>query len=149
MLVLNRLVPGDWRDVKPQDAKIFDPSLWLVNPSLPFKAPHPSHWMVEPGTDNVILRPSEDIETDDAARSINRRDAIADRFDREQSLMRALAMTLLDELNNRADDFNALRDSILDASSLADVKAAGGAIQPRQTRTAQQLKAAIRARLDN
>jgi hypothetical protein len=64
-----------------------------------------------------------------------------------QSLSRALALLVLDEFNAHTDTTNAILTAIGNANTLAEVKAAVGAIVPLPTRTQQQLIDALKAKI--
>lgn len=68
-------------------------------------------------------------------------------LDRTESILTAFALLVLDEFNAHAAALNAIRQAAADATSLADFRARMTALQPRPERTADQLKAAIRAKL--
>lgn len=76
-----------------------------------------------------------------------RLDAVAGEFDDVDAVERATALVLLGELNLHADAFAAILAAAAGAASLAAFKTAMAAITPVPHRTAQQLKAAIRAEL--
>jgi hypothetical protein len=63
------------------------------------------------------------------------------------SVVRGLALVMLDELNQHAAQLNALRDVMVNASSLATVRSAASAIPAYPTRTVDQLKSAIQAKM--
>jgi hypothetical protein len=68
---------------------------------------------------------------------------------REVRLARALAATLLDELNLRSVSFNALLAQIAAATSLADLKSRVAAnVEAYPTRTMPQLRASIESKID-
>jgi antirestriction protein ArdC len=63
------------------------------------------------------------------------------------SVVRGLALVMLDELNQHAAQLNALRDVMVNASSLAAVRSAAQAITAYPARTVDQLKTAIKAKM--
>jgi hypothetical protein len=65
----------------------------------------------------------------------------------EGSVVRGLALVMLDELNQHAAQLNALRDVMVNASSLATVRNAAQAISAYPTRTVDHLKTAIKAKM--
>lgn len=76
------------------------------------------------------------------------RDTVADEIERAESYTRAFALLVLDEFNDTALKINEILDAIDAATSLAEVKTNIGAIADRQSRTAAQLKTALRAKLN-
>ena len=74
--------------------------------------------------------------------------AALDRLEERQSLLlRALVLTLTDELNSHAAKLNALLTAIDSGATLAQVKANVAAIADYPTRTAGQVRAALKAKL--
>lgn len=63
--------------------------------------------------------------------------------------LRALALVILDELNLHAAKLNAILTAIDSGSTLAQVKANIAAIADYPTRTAAQIKTAVRGKLDS
>lgn len=77
------------------------------------------------------------------------KDATANEFDDVNSMVRAMALVTLDELNRHNVQIAAILQAATDATSLATFKAAMANIQPLAERTPAQLKAAVRAKLGN
>lgn len=92
------------------------------------------------------------LAVDDAAAEANatdlRRDSVADELlSSDITLVRALGLTILDELNNHADKINEILDAVDAATSLADFKAQVAAITDYPQRTPAQLRNAVRSKL--
>lgn len=85
----------------------------------------------------------------DAADLAAYRDSLSDTIDRPETYERAFALVVLDEFNAHADRINDILDAIDSATSLAEVKAAVGVIANLPSRTASQIKTAIRSRMDD
>ena len=67
----------------------------------------------------------------------------------EPCLLRAIAATLLDELNGHADKINAILSAVDAASSLADLKTRIGLIADYPQRTLAQAKTSILNKIDS
>ena len=83
----------------------------------------------------------------DATERDAQRDNVSNEIDRVEDIVRALALTLLDELNNHADKMNEILDAADNATNLADFKARMGAISNYPQRTIAQLKTVLRNKL--
>lgn len=83
----------------------------------------------------------------DAANLQSGRDAASARMDNVEDIIRALALTTLDQLNAGSAKTNAILDAIDAATSLADLKAGIGAIANLPIGTSAQMRDAIRAKL--
>jgi len=91
----------------------------------------------------VTDKPAEEI----AREAEERRDEAATAFDREEDLLRASALVLLDELNLHAERIASILQAAGSATSLSTFKTAMAAINPVPQRTPAQLRTAIRAKL--
>ena len=98
--------------------------------------------------DVVSLADQATRDSIDAAELSAARDAIADEIDQTQSYTKAFALSVIDEINDLSDKINGILDAIDNATNLSSLKSAVGAITDRPTRTAAQLKTAIRNKLD-
>lgn len=76
----------------------------------------------------------------------SRRDEQTAAFDNLEDLIRAVALTLLDQHNTERTTVNALLTAIDNAANLADLKTAVAAIADLPTATPAQLKTAVRAK---
>lgn len=85
----------------------------------------------------------QEIDDFEAAQLANR----TANYDRVGGDTRALALLILDEINMHATRFNALRQAILDAGSLAEVKTLVGEVPTMPTRTTEQLRKAFENKL--
>jgi hypothetical protein len=83
----------------------------------------------------------------DAARREQMRDEVIQQVDNLEDVVRALMLTLIDEFNNHTAKTNAILTAVDTASNFAEVKANYAAITDLPTRTAAQLRSAIRAKL--
>jgi len=130
-------------------ADSFDVSEWLVDPDLTnVQGSPPHHWLVI--NDEVVLKDQAGIDAADLAFNTGRANAIIEQFSDKRSIVRAVVLALVDILNDRATDFNTLRQGIEDATSLASVQAVAAGITPQNdTITPIQARNFIRARLDN
>lgn len=92
----------------------------------------------------VVDRPAEEIEAERGSRI----DEIAAQFDRGDDIVRFAVLVIMDELNLHSDRLASVLQAAAGASSLAAFKTAMAAIPPIPRRTAAQLRAAIRAKMD-
>lgn len=83
----------------------------------------------------------------DAAQLNASRDAVTAEIDRVENVLRAIVLTIRDELNLHADKINAILTAIDGAATLAQVKAAILLIPDYPQRTIAQLRATVRAKL--
>lgn len=83
----------------------------------------------------------------DAAQLAAARDAAAAQLERQEDILRAFMLIVLDEFNLHAQKVNALGTAIVQGASLAANKTAVGQIGAAPERTEQQLRDAIKARL--
>lgn len=77
------------------------------------------------------------------------RDRVTTQFDNTEDIVRALALVVLAELNSHTVTINAILAAADGATNLATFKSAVAAITDQPTRTAADLRAAIRAKLGN
>jgi hypothetical protein len=98
-------------------------------------------------TDHIEEMDAGEKATTDAALLTAARDSVAARLDGVERIERAFALMLLDELNAHSLKINAILDAIDAAGSLAALKTSVAAIADQPTRTAAQLKTALRGKL--
>lgn len=72
---------------------------------------------------------------------------VEDEFARLNNIIRALALMIMDEFNRHSAVHTAILQAAANSSSYGAFRAAMGQIQPVPTRTAAQIKAAIRSKL--
>lgn len=142
--VLSRTPPYQYlRSVNDPDYDVAD---WIFNPDMSATVGFaPRYWTVTGDIVSVVDQAARDAI--DAAALEARKDSIADELDATQTIMRAFAETVLDELNAHADKINGILDAIDAANNLADVKAAIGAISDYPQRSLAQLKTTVRGKL--
>jgi len=119
---------------------------YIENPDLSAVVGVPSrYWVI---TGDVITEMSQaEKDAVDAALLQAARDAVASQVDGVEDIIRALALTLLDELNNHADKINAILDAADTAANINDFKSSMLAITDYPQRTIEQLKTTIRNKL--
>lgn len=78
-----------------------------------------------------------------------RKAAIVTQFDNVDAIVRLAVLVIMDELNRHATKTGDILQAAADATSLADFKARMGTISAVPQRTAQDLRNAIEAKLDN
>lgn len=142
--VVSRAAPYQYlRSVNDPDYPTVD---WIHNPDLSAVAGFSTiYWTVS--GDNVLLLDQAARDAIDAAILRASRDATAATLDQVEDIMRAFALTVLDELNLHAERITAILDGIDAAANLAAVKTAIAAIQKVPQRTVGQLKTALRGKL--
>ena len=119
---------------------------WIYDPDLSAVAGEPSkYWIITNDVVTLMSQPLRDAV--DAAEEVARLDSVADELDRTQSILKAFAEVLVDELNNRADANNAVLAAAASATSLATFKTAMAAISDTPQRTLAQIKTAARNKL--
>jgi 1,6-anhydro-N-acetylmuramate kinase len=109
-------------------------------------AGHPSRYWVITG-DVVSLMSQTEMDAVDAAILDANREATASRMENVEDIIRALALTTLDDLNLHAARITAILDAIDQNSTLATIKTAIAAIPDIPQRTGAQLKTAVRNKL--
>jgi len=119
---------------------------YIENPDLSNVVGVPTrYWTI---TGDVITEMSQaEKDAVDAALLQAARDAVADQIDQVEDIIRALALTLLDELNNHSLKINAILDAADNAGNLVGFKASMLAIADYPQRTIEQLKTTIRNKL--
>ena len=141
--VLNRATKEYLASANTPDFPVSD---WIINPDLSAVRGFDLRYWVISGDAVSLMSPAE-RDALDAARETSRLDALAAEIEQQQTIMRAFAEVLLDELNRHALKMNALLDGIDGASNLAGMKAAAGAITDHPTRTLRELRDGIRSKL--
>jgi hypothetical protein len=124
---------------------LYKPDLSAVE-ITPGKYWHTRYWNIVAGV--ISLMSAGERAGVDAAMLSARRDSIVDELVTPETLWRNFALELVDELNRHADRHDALRDAIINANNLADVKQAMGAITDFPQRTAAQLRDRVRIKAD-
>lgn len=121
---------------------------WIHDPDMSAVDGFPSRYWTITG-DTVSLMSQAERDAVDAALLVANRDALADEIDQVESFMRAFALVLLDEFNDVSATLNSLLTAIDNSTNLNSLKADVAAIADRPIRTAQQLKTAVRNRMDS
>ena len=120
---------------------------YIEEPDLSGVAGQPVKYWVVTG-DVISLADASTRQAIDAALVSDARDALADEIDTVETFARAFALVMLDEFNATASKINEILDAIDAANNLSQVKANIAAIADRPTRTAAQLKTAVRNKSD-
>lgn len=142
--VLSRATPHVYlRSVNDPDYPGAD---WIHNPDLSAVAGYETRYWVVTG-DVVSLMGQGARDAVDAARLAAQKDETAAALEEAQTTLRGFAEVLIDELNRRADDFNAILDAAANATSLASFKIAMGQIRQQPQRTLGDLRTALRNKL--
>ncbi len=121
---------------------------WIHDPDMSAVDGFPSRYWTITG-DTVSLMSQAERDAVDAALLVANRNVLADEIDQVESFMRAFALVLLDEFNDVSATLNSLLTAIDNANNLASLKTDVAAIADRPIRTAQQLKTAVRNRMDS
>ena len=103
------------------------------------------YWKITGDVINEMTQAEKD--TVDLADRTALRDGIAAELDQLEGIMRAFALTLLDELNLHAAKITAILAAAENANNLASFKTAMNAITDMPQRTIGQLKNALRGKL--
>jgi len=119
---------------------------WIHNPDMSAVVGFDSRYWVITG-DVVTLMDAAARASLDAAALEAARDSLAGQLDQTEDILRAVVLMVLDELNAHSAKVNALLTAIDNASTLANLKTAVAAIADLPTRTAAQVKTAIRSKL--
>lgn len=123
------------------------PANYIEEPDLSAVTGQPAKYWVITG-DTVSLADAPTRAAIDAAELSDQRDAIADELQRLQTVTRAFAEVVMDEFNRHSARINGILDAIDNASNLAGLKADIAAINNIPARTLQDLRDAVRAKLD-
>ena len=127
------------------DAVHFD-SNWIVDADLSNVVDVPPRfWNITGDTITEMTESQKDVVR--AERQAARRDALAAKLDSDFD--RAIALVMLHLINETRQTVNDLRDAIVNANSLADVKTAAAAIDELTRPKPKQLKAAVRAKMND
>jgi len=141
--VLNRTTREFIQSANTPDYPVVD---WIHNPDLSAVAGFDRRYWIVTG-DAVSLMDAGARAALDAATLEAARDDLANQIDQTEDILRAVVLMVLDELNAHSAKINALLTAIDNASSLANLKTAVAAISDLPTRTAAQVKTAIRNKL--
>ena len=141
--VLHRITREFIQSANTPDYPVAD---WIHNPDLSAVTGFDRRYWVVTG-DAVTLMDEASRAALDAAAVEAARDALADQIDQTEDILRAVVLMTLDEFNAHSAKINALLTAIDNASSLAGLKTAVAAINDLPTRTAAQVKTAIRNKL--
>lgn len=98
--------------------------------------------------DNVVEMDAGEKATVDAALASAAKDVAANELEAADTLMRAFAEVLIDELNANAARVKAILDAVDAATNLTTLKTAVALITDPPTRNLAQLKTALRAKLN-
>lgn len=120
---------------------------FIEKPDLSAVVGQPTKYWVISG-DVVSLADAATIAAIDAAELAVRRDRLADEMTAAETYARNFALIVLDEFNSVSSTINSILTEISAATNLADLKTRIQAITPRPIRTAAQLKAALRNRMN-
>lgn len=120
---------------------------YIEEPDLSAVTGQPAKYWVITG-DTISLADQATRDAIDAAELAAQRDAIADQLQQLQTVTRAFAEVVMDEFNRHSARINGILDAIDNASNLAGVKSDVAAIQNIPDRTLQDLRDAVRAKLD-
>ncbi len=137
---MERQFGGSFHDVAGEPTSNIE---WIHAPDLSAVTGQPNRYWVITG-DVVTLMGQTARDALDAAEEAVRFDAIADELERAETIMRGFAEVVLNEFNARADKTNAILDAIDNATSLASLKTAIGAINDYPQRDLPQLRDAVR-----
>ena len=119
---------------------------WIINPDISSLTGVPSrYWIIAGDVISEMSQAQKDVV--DAAIVDASRDSVAGQVDAVEDIVRALALSLLDELNNHADKINAILDAADGAANLGQFKSAMVAIVDYPQRTVGQLKSVMRSKL--
>jgi hypothetical protein len=121
---------------------------WIHNPDMSEVVGYPSKYWVITG-DVVTLMSKAERDAVDANELDANRDATATRMDNVEDIIRALALTTMDDLNLHSERMNAILDAIDQNSTLATIKSAIADIPNIPQRTGAQLKTSVRSKLGN
>lgn len=141
--VLNRTTREFIQSANTPDYPVAD---WIHNPDLSAVTGFDRRYWIVTG-DAVSLMDAGARAALDAATLEAARDDLANQIDQTEDILRAVVLMVLDELNAHSAKINALLTAIDNASSLANLKTAVAAISDLPTRTAAQVKTAIRNKL--
>ena len=119
---------------------------YIENPDLSNVVGVPSLYWVITGDVITEMSQAEKDAVDDALLQAGRDDT-ANRAAEPEDIIRALALTLLDELNNHTLKINAILDAADTAANINDFKASMLAITDYPQRTVSQLKTSLRNKL--
>lgn len=141
--VLNRTTKEYRASVNDPDYSAID---WIINPDLSAVVGFENLYWIITG-DTVSLMSAPDRAALDAANETSRLDQLAAEIEQQQTILRAFAEVLLDELNRHASNMNALLDGIDGASNLSGIKSAAAAITNHPIRALSDLRTALRGKL--
>jgi len=121
---------------------------WIINPDMSAVEGYGSqYWLIDQQTGAVTLMDQAARDAVDLAAINSARDATAARVDYIEDIIRALSLTLLDELNMHAERTNAILTAIDSGTTMAEIKASVSVIADVPIRTINQLKNALRSKL--
>ncbi len=141
--VLNRTTKQLLTSANTPDYPVLD---WIIEPNLSAVEGRPAkYWLIN--GDVVTLASQAARDAIDAAILSAARDAVAAAMDATEDVIRAFALTLLDELNLHATRVTAILDAVDGATTLANLKSAVALIPDVPQRTVGQIKTALRGKL--
>lgn len=141
--VLNRTTKQYLTSVNTPDFPI---ASWIISPDVSSVAGFDTKYWTITGDVVSLMTPAERAAVDTAELSA-RRDGVAASLDGVEDVMRAFALTLLDELNLHAARTTAILNAIDGAATFAAMKTAIAAVVDPPQRTVAQLKTALRSKL--
>ena len=104
-------------------------------------------WKWDTGTERPIPQTAGEQAATLLERLESSRDGTISAMDNVEDILRALATLLVEEFNKHTDKTNAILDAIDNASNLATLQSAVGAITNHPTRTLSQFRTAMRNNL--
>ena len=133
------------RQVKDADAAQFSDE-WIIDADLSgvLDVP-PRFWLITGDTISEMSEAQKAAVREELQAA--RKDALAAKIDSDFD--RAIALVMLQLINETRQSVNDLRDAIVNANSLADVQTAAAAIDELTLPRPRQLKAAVRAKLND
>lgn len=141
---LNRLTLTYRKSVS--EPEITDPENWIKDPDLSAVVDLPSrYWKLTGDVVSAMTQPERDA-VDAALLVASRNEAVA-QLQKQEDILRAFMLIVLDEFTLVANRMNALLTAIDNAGSLAALKTAAASIADIPVRTEKQLRTAIRNRL--
>jgi hypothetical protein len=126
----------------------FPAPAWKADPDLSAVEGVPArYWKWDAVAERPIPMDQAERDATDAAHLDASRESEMVAVDSVESVARAMVLVLLDELNAHAAKVNSLLTAIDGAASLGALRTAVGAISDYPTRSAAQIRSAIRAKM--
>lgn len=126
----------------------FPAPTWKADPDLSaVEGVLPRYWKWDAVAERPVPMTQGERDAADATRLGANRDAAMSEIDSVESATRAAVLVLLDELNAHASKLNAILTAVDGAASYGALRTAVAAIADYPTRTAAQIRTAIRAKM--